>query len=102
MLETTQGSNALNALQTARQAIDDKLRATVPGIKEVDAKYAELARQKDAVQRGQTVLSSGREAPRPDELAEEVRQGALPQGLQVGRRFRFVSVRAPAPRSSAL
>ncbi|TIT73035.1 MAG: ester cyclase, partial [Mesorhizobium sp.] len=84
LLETTQGSNALNALQTARQAIDDELRATVPGIKEVDAKYAELARQKDAVQRGQTVLSSGREAPRPDELAEEVRQGALPQGLQVG------------------
>ncbi|TIX16678.1 MAG: hypothetical protein E5V41_12745 [Mesorhizobium sp.] len=84
LLETTQGSNALNALQTARQAIDDELRATVPGIKEVDAKYAELARQKDAVQRGQTVLSSAREAPRPDELANEFRQGALPQGLQVG------------------
>ncbi|TIU72345.1 MAG: hypothetical protein E5W25_01015, partial [Mesorhizobium sp.] len=84
LLETTQGSNALNALQTARQAIDDELRATVPGIKEVDAKYAELARQKDAVQRGQTVLSSGREAPRPNELAEEVRRGALPQGVQVG------------------
>ncbi|MET3522062.1 hypothetical protein [Mesorhizobium abyssinicae] len=84
MLETTQGSNALNALQTARQAIDDELRATVPGIKEVDAKFAELARQKDAVQRGQTVLSSGREAPRPEELADEFRQGALPQGLHVG------------------
>ncbi|RVD49402.1 hypothetical protein EN746_21150, partial [Mesorhizobium sp. M8A.F.Ca.ET.023.02.2.1] len=72
------------ALTTARQAVDDELRASVPGIKEVDAKYAELARQKDAVQRGQSVLSSGREAPRPDELAAEVRQGALPQGLQVG------------------
>ncbi|RWB05460.1 MAG: hypothetical protein EOQ39_22455 [Mesorhizobium sp.] len=84
MLETTQGTNAVNALTTARQAVDDELRASVPGIKEVDAKYAELARQKDAVQRGQSVLSSGREAPRPDELAAEVRQGALPQGLQVG------------------
>lgn len=84
MLETTQGTNAVNALTTARQAVDDELRASVPGIKEVDAKYAELARQKDAVQRGQSVLSSGREAPRPDELAAEVGQGALPQGLQVG------------------
>lgn len=84
MLETTQGTNAVNALTTARQAVDDELRASVPGIKEVDAKYAELARQKTAVQRGQSVLSSGREAPRPDELMAEVQQGALPQGLQVG------------------
>ncbi|ADV12927.1 hypothetical protein [Mesorhizobium ciceri] len=84
MLETTQGTNAVNALTTARQAVDDELRASVPGIKEVDAKYSELARQKEAVQRGQSVLSSGREAPRPDELAADVRQGALPQGLQVG------------------
>ncbi|MER8628530.1 hypothetical protein NKH55_01970 [Mesorhizobium opportunistum] len=84
MLETTQGTNAVNALTTARQAVDDELRASVPGIKEVDAKYAELARQKEAVQRGQSVLSSGREAPRPDELAAEVQRGALPQGLQVG------------------
>ncbi|WP_051370689.1 hypothetical protein [Mesorhizobium loti] len=84
MLETTQGTNAGNALQTARQAVDDELRASVPGIKEVDAKYAELARQKTAVQRGQTVLSDGRESPRPNELADEVRQGALPQGMQIG------------------
>ncbi|BAB48028.1 hypothetical protein [Mesorhizobium japonicum] len=84
MLQTTQGSNALNALSTARQAIDDELRASVPGIKEVDAKYSELARQRDAVQRGQTVLSSGRESPRPAELAQEVQQGAQPQGMQVG------------------
>ncbi|MER9533048.1 hypothetical protein NKI89_25025 [Mesorhizobium sp. M0309] len=84
MLETTQGANAVNALTTARQAVDDELRSSVPGIKEVDAKYAELARQKEGVQRGQTVLSSGREAPRPDELATEFRQGALPQGMQVG------------------
>ncbi|WP_050596537.1 hypothetical protein [Mesorhizobium ciceri] len=83
-IKTEANPDALNALQTARQAVDDELAATVPGIKEVDAKYSELARQKEAVQRGQTVLSSGREAPRPDELADEVRHGALPQGLQIG------------------
>lgn len=84
MLETTQGSNAVNALTTARQAVDDELRASVPGIKEVDAKYSELARQRNAVQRGQTVLASGRDAPRPAELATEFQQGALPQGMQIG------------------
>lgn len=84
MLETAQGSNHVNALSTARQAIDDQLRASVPNIKEVDAAYAELARQKVALQRGQQTLSSGREAPRPVELAEQVESGALPQGLQVG------------------
>lgn len=84
MLETTQGSNAVNALTTARQAVDDELRASVPSIKEVDAKYAELARQRTALQRGQTVLSDGREAPRPIELAAEVQNGALPQGMQIG------------------
>lgn len=84
MLETAQGRNHINALSTARQAIDDQLRASVPGIKEVDAPYAELARQKEALQRGQQVLSSGREAPRPVELSEQVERGALPQGMQVG------------------
>lgn len=84
MLETVTETNARNALTTARQAIDDELRASVPGIKEVDAKYAELARQREAVGHGQQVLSSGRESPRPAELADEFRQGALPQGMQVG------------------
>ncbi|WP_050594053.1 hypothetical protein [Mesorhizobium sp. L2C067A000] len=84
MLETTQETNARNALQTARQAVDDELRASVPGIKEVDSKFAELARQREAVGRGQQVLSSGREAPRPGELVQEVQEGALPQGMQIG------------------
>ncbi|MER8653868.1 hypothetical protein [Mesorhizobium sp. M0847] len=84
MLETTVETNARNALQTARQAVDDELRASVPGIKEVDSKFAELARQREAVGRGQQVLSSGREAPRPAELAQEVQEGALPQGMQIG------------------
>lgn len=84
MLETVQETNARNALTTARQAVDDQLRSSVPGIKEVDAKYAELARQNTALQRGQTVLANGREAPRPVELADDFRQGALPQGEQIG------------------
>lgn len=84
MMEGPLDTNTMNALTVARQAIDDELRASVPGIKTVDAKYAELARQKEAIKRGQQTLSNGREAPRPSELAEEMQQGALPQGEMVG------------------
>ncbi|KQZ25853.1 hypothetical protein ASD50_20740 [Mesorhizobium sp. Root552] len=84
MIEAAKGSNERNALQTTRQAIDDALTDAAPLVKEADANYAELARQKTALQRGQTVLGDGREAPRPIELAEEFKQGALPQGKQIG------------------
>ncbi|MEI5680506.1 MULTISPECIES: hypothetical protein [unclassified Mesorhizobium] len=84
LLETEANSKVIEALSTARQAIDDQLRVSVPRIKEVDASFAELARQREAVGRGQQVLASGREAPRPAELIDEVQQGALPQGMQIG------------------
>ncbi|MGK9053401.1 hypothetical protein [Neorhizobium petrolearium] len=75
---------ATAAYTEARGFIDDALRQAVPGIKEPDAVFAELARQDEALTRGQTVLSHGREAPRPSELAREVQEGALPQGMQIG------------------
>ncbi|WP_051321098.1 hypothetical protein [Rhizobium mesoamericanum] len=84
MLATEQNVKAIGALTDARQMLDDALRRAVPRIKEPDAMYAELARQDEAVSRGQQVLDSGRTAPRPSELAAEVEQGANPQGLQIG------------------
>lgn len=74
----------VRVLANARRQVDDTLAAAVPGIKDVDAQFAELARQNTALGRGQQVLDSGRTAPRPQELAAEVSQGALPQGNQVG------------------
>lgn len=84
MLATEQDPKAVAFLKGTRRQVDDLLRVAVPGIKDVDAQYAELARQKDALARGQQVLDSGRTAPRPTELADEVMQGALPQGTAVG------------------
>ncbi|WP_189635621.1 hypothetical protein [Rhizobium grahamii] len=84
MLATEQNVKAISALTDARQMLDDGLRRAVPRIKEPDAMYAELARQNEAVTRGQQVLDSGRTAPRPSELAAEVEQGANPQGMQIG------------------
>lgn len=84
MMATETNPKVIGMLSETRQMLDDALRASVPRIKEVDANFAELARQREALQRGQTVLSSGREAPRPSELVNEVQQGALPQNMQIG------------------
>lgn len=84
MLTTETNPKVIGALSETRQMLDDALRASVPRIKEVDANFAELARQREALQRGQTVLASGREAPRPSELVKEVQDGALPRNMQIG------------------
>lgn len=85
MLKDEADSNVRRVLTSARQKIDDELAAKVPGIKEVDAKYAELGRQKTAYDRGQEVLDGGRNnAIRPQELDAEIAAAGQPQGLQVG------------------
>lgn len=84
MLDGTTDGNAIRALAAARKQVDDMLAGAVPGIKEVDAKFAELARQSEALQTGQQSLESGRTAPRPEELQDQYTQGALPQGAMVG------------------
>lgn len=84
MLATETNPKVIGTLSEARQMLDDALRDSIPRIKEVDANYAELGRQREALQRGQTVLASGREAPRPSELVREVQEGALPQNMQIG------------------
>ncbi|PDT23908.1 hypothetical protein CO674_10410 [Rhizobium hidalgonense] len=84
LLKTEVDPKVISALTEARQMLDDGLARAVPRIKEIDAGYAELARQDEAVTRGQQVLDSGRTAPRPSELAAEVEQGVQPQGMQIG------------------
>lgn len=74
----------IRSLAEVRQRVDDELGRAVPGIKTADAKYAELARQRDALARGQQVLESGRTAPRPEELANEVAKGAVAPGYLPG------------------
>ncbi|WP_312809480.1 hypothetical protein [Agrobacterium cavarae] len=83
-MATETNPQAIRVYTMARQQIDDMLANAVPRLKEVDANFAELARQREALQRGQTVLASGKEAPRPSELINEVEQGVQPQGLQIG------------------
>lgn len=84
LLKEEANTTVVRVLNNARRQVDDTLAAAVPGVKDVDAQFAELARQNTAVGRGQQVLESGRTAPRPSELAEEVATGGLPQGTQIG------------------
>lgn len=84
LLATEDNPQVIRQLTTVRQRVDGALADAVPGIKDVDAQFAELARQRSAVGQGQTVLDSGRTAPRPQELARQMQEGALPQGTQVG------------------
>lgn len=84
LLASNTDTNAGRLLAGTRQQVDDMLARSVPGIKEADGQFAELARQREALTRGQQVLDSGRTAPRPEELVREFGDGALPQGAQVG------------------
>lgn len=77
-------TNVRRVLGDARAQVDQILGDAVPGVKELDARYAELARQRDAVDRGQTVLGNGRTDPRPAELADEAAAGAIAAGEIVG------------------
>jgi hypothetical protein len=84
MLEGETNSRVIAQLTGARNMVDEELARAVPGIKQVDAKYAELMRQREGLQRGGTVFDTGKTATRPADLAEELRAGALPQGEQIG------------------
>jgi hypothetical protein len=84
LLRPETNPQVVRQLTTARAAVDDELARSVPGIKDIDAQFAELSRQSTALQRGSQVLDSGKTAIRPVELADEIAQGALPQGTQIG------------------
>lgn len=75
MMAGTQDTNVRRILGDFRKRLDNEIGTSVPGIKAVDAKYANLAGQREAVERGQTVLDSGRTSPRPAELASEIAKG---------------------------
>lgn len=84
MLAGEQNPQVIRQLTMARQQVDAELARAVPGIKDVDARFAELARQSEGLQRGGQVLDTGKTAIRPEELAQEIAQGAQPQGTMVG------------------
>jgi hypothetical protein len=84
MLEGETNSRVVAQLTGVRNMVDEELARAVPGIKQVDARYAELMRQQEGLQRGGTIFDTGKTATRPADLAAELRASALPQGEMVG------------------
>lgn len=84
MMATEADPQVIQHLTRARQAVDAELARAVPGIKETDARIAELSRQSEGLQRGSQVLDSGKTATRPQELALELRSANEPQGQMTG------------------
>jgi hypothetical protein len=96
MLEGETNSRVVAQLTGVRNMVDEELARAVPGIKQVDARYAELMRQQESLQRGGMVFDTGKTATRPADLAAELRAGALPQGEMVGPSAAPVRVRQGA------
>lgn len=84
LMATEADPGAIAVFSEARKQIDEMLAPAVPGLKELDAQYAELARQGGAVETGQKILDTGKTAPRPTDVEEMMTTGALPQGAQIG------------------
>jgi hypothetical protein len=76
-------NNTRRVLTDIRQRLTEELRTKVPGIREVDAQFAELARQSEALERGAEVFDTGKQATRPSELRTEITTGAQPIGPTV-------------------
>ena len=88
MFDTVQDGNARRVLSETRKQVDGLLAQAVPGIKDVDAKFAALAKKGDAFDTGQTILDSGRTALRPAEV-DSIVKAATPdvlEGLSAGAR----------------
>lgn len=84
MLETEKDTNAIAVLSGARKQVDELLAEAAPGVKEIDAMYAELARQKEGFDTGTQLLRTGPEAPHPSDVIEQMVSGAVPQAKGVG------------------
>ncbi len=84
MLTGETDPKVIRALSEARQMVDDGLTQAVPGIKDADAAYSELARQREALAQGRPILNNQATALRPQEVQDMLQQGALPQGQQIG------------------
>lgn len=71
MFDTNMDGNVKRILTEARKKVDALLTAAVPGIKDVDAQYRELAQQLDAFETGRGVLRAGEEPIHPYDLREQ-------------------------------
>jgi len=85
MLDDATDGNVIRVLKQARGEIDNELANKVPGIKPIDAKYAEISRRAEAFKQGQQAFDTGRDVVvRPSELEATKTGFAQPPGSMQG------------------
>lgn len=84
MMGTETDTNALGFLGEIRKQVDEMLGQSAPGVKELDAMFSELARQKEGFDTGTQILRTGPEAAHPSDVVEQMLTGSVPKGLGVG------------------
>jgi hypothetical protein len=84
MIDATEDGNVRRVLTQARQALDDQLGVAVPGIKDVDAKYAKVSEKAQAFEEGQKSLQKGSKWPR--DIERDIQQPHVLEGLREGVR----------------
>ncbi|MDO3434616.1 hypothetical protein QWJ46_18235 [Rhizobium sp. CBN3] len=84
ILTTAKDPEVIETLGGVRGMIDERLARSAPGVKELDAQFGELGRQREGLLQGQSVLADGPRAMRPAELQEKLVAGAEPQGMLIG------------------
>jgi hypothetical protein len=79
---------AQRAVTEYRRLIDEALGEAVPDLKIVDQAYANLMREREAMQRGRQIFDTGKEAIHPGELIRERQAMPLPQreAMRIGAR----------------
>lgn len=89
LIGTEQNRTIKGALSEIRRALDGELAASVPGLKDVDAQFAEIAKQGDALETGRTILDSGKNAVDPADLVEQSAQNSTGQNLRLSEGARI-------------
>jgi hypothetical protein len=70
LLKGEVNNDVIRVLTQARKSVDAELAAKVPGLKAVDAKFENLARQREAFNEGMNIFAQGKTALRPEEFAD--------------------------------
>jgi hypothetical protein len=84
MIGAETNTTTAGRLSDLRKAIDIDLGANVPGLKGVDAQFEQQALQQEGFDLGQQALRNKDNPLHPQELADEIAQGALPTGEFIG------------------
>lgn len=84
LLDSPDVGRVASNLRDVRAAVDAELAAKVPGIKDADARWQEIARQQEGFDSGRSIFQQGQEAVDPRDLGPRLEQGVVPAGQFIG------------------